>query len=335
MTARSESSDLAPLLQSFFTDKLMRQRQASPNTIAAYRDAFTLLLGFASTRTQRQPAQLGLADLDAPTVGAFLQHLQTERGNTAATRNARLAAIHSFFRHALLRAPEHAALIQRVLAIPPKRFDRAILDYLTHAETLALIAAPDLSTWTGRRDHTLLLVAIHTGLRVTELANLRINDAHFGSGAHLRCHGKGRKDRCTPLIRPTAKTVRTWLAERAGEPDNPLFPTRHGTPLSRHTIARLVAKHTNTAKLTCPSLTSKNVTPHTLRHSTAMALLHAGIDISVIALWLGHESSETSMIYLHADMSLKERALARIAPPTTTPGRYTPPDTVLAFLDSL
>jgi site-specific recombinase XerD len=246
-----------------------------------------------------------------------------------------LAAIHSFFRHALLRAPEHAVLIQRVLAIPPKRFDRAIVDYLTHAETLALIAAPDLSTWIGRRDHTLLLIAIHTGLRVTELANLRINDAHFGSGAHLRCHGKGRKDRCTPLIRPTAKTVRTWLAERAGEPDDPLFPTRHGTPLSRHTIARLVAKHTNTAKLACPSLTSKNVTPHTLRHSTAMALLHAGIDISVIALWLGHEGTDTAQIYLHADMTIKERALARTDPGGGKFHRYTAPDTLLTFLQTL
>ncbi|MGH3837002.1 MAG: tyrosine-type recombinase/integrase [Pseudonocardiaceae bacterium] len=335
MIARSDTSDLAPLLQNFFTDKLMRQRQASPNTIASYRDAFTLLLGFASARTRRQPAQVGMADLDAPTVGAFLQHLETERGNTAATRNARLAAIHSFFRHALPRAPEHAALIQRVLAIPPKRFDRAIVDYLTHTETDALIAAPDLSTWIGRRDHALLLVAIHTGLRVTELANLRISDAHLASGAHLRCHGKGRKDRCTPLTRPTAKALRTWLSERAGEPDDPLFPSRRGTPLSRDAIARLVTKHTNTAAVTCPSLTSKNVTPHTLRHSTAMALLHAGVDISVIALWLGHEGTDTAQIYLHADMTIKERALARTDPSGGKLHRYTAPDTLLAFLQTL
>jgi site-specific recombinase XerD len=335
MTGRCESSDLAALLQSFFTDKLMRQRQASPNTIAAYRDAFTLLLGFASTRTRRQPAQLGLADLDAPTVGAFLQHLRAERGNTAATRNARLAAIHSFFRHALPRAPQHAALIQRVLAIPPARYDRAIVDYLTHAETAALIAAPDLSTWTGRRDHTLLLVAIHTGLRVSELANLRVSDAHLATGAHLRCHGKGRKDRCTPLTRPTAKALRTWLSERVGEPGDPMFPTCRGTPLSRDAIARLVTKHAHTAAATCSSLTSKNVTPHTLRHSTAMALLRAGVDISVIALWLGHEGTDTAQIYLHADMAIKERALARTNPSGGRLHRYTAPDSLLTFLQTL
>lgn len=338
MTARStnsQTSDLAPLLQSFFTDKLMRQRQASPNTIAAYRDAFTLLLGFAAAHARRQPAQLGLADLDATTVGAFLQHLQTQRGNTAATRNARLAAIHSFFRHALPRAPEHAALIQRVLAIPPQRHDRAIVDYLDRAETDALIAAPDLSTWTGRRDHTLLLVAIHTGLRVSELTNLRLSDAHLGTGAHLRCHGKGRKDRATPLTSLTATALRTWLAEHAGEPDDPLFPTRRGTPLSRDAVARLVAKHATTAAATCRSLTSKNVTPHTLRHSCAMALLRAGVDISVIALWLGHEGTDTAQLYLHADMAIKERALARTHTSGGTLRRYKAPDTLLTFLHTL
>lgn len=335
MTAHAGTSDLAPLLQSFFTDKLMRQRQASPHTIAAYRDAFTLLLDFVSARAGRQPARLHLGELDAPMIGAFLHHLETDRSNTAVTRNARLAAIHSFFRHALPRAPEHAALIQRVLAIPPKRCDRAIVDYLTRTETDALIAAPDTSTWIGRRDHALLLVAVHTGLRVTELATLRVRDTHLAAGAHLRCHGKGRKDRCTPLTSATAKTLRTWLAERAGQPDDPLFPTRRGTPLSRDAIARLVAKHAHTAEASCPSLIGKNVTPHTLRHSTAMALLHAGVDISVIALWLGHEGTETAQIYLHADMAIKERALGRANPNGGTLRRYTAPDTLLAFLKTL
>ncbi|WP_406002440.1 tyrosine-type recombinase/integrase [Streptomyces sp. NBC_00829] len=328
-------SDLAPLLQGFFTDKLMLQLQASPHTIAAYRDTFTLLLGFAGQRTGHRPTRLSIADLDAPAIGAFLQHLETDRGNTTATRNARLAAIRSFFRYAALRAPEHAAVIQRVLAIPPKRFDRAIVNYLTATETDALVAATDRTTWTGRRDHALLLTGVHTGLRVSELTGLTLKDIRLGTGPHLHCHGKGRKDRCTPLTTDTVKVLKTWLKERRGEQGDPLFPTRRGTPLSRDAVERLVTKHTRTAATTCPSLADKHVTPHTLRHSTAMALLHAGVDISVIALWLGHESTETTQIYLHADMAIKERALTRTAPSGSTPGRYTAPDTLLAFLQTL
>jgi integrase/recombinase XerD len=328
-------SDLAPLLQGFFTDKLMLQRQASPHTVAAYRDTFRLLLGFLAQRTSRSPAALSITDLDAPAIGAFLQHLETSRGNTAVTRNARLAAVHSFFRYAALRAPEHSAIIQRALAIQPRRFDRAIVTYLTGPETDALIAAPDQATWHGRRDHALLLVAVRTGLRVSELTGLTLADASLGPGPHLRCHGKGRKDRCTPLTSLTARTLRTWLKEHHGQPADPLFPTRSGTPLSRDAVERLVARHARAAAASCPSLTSKKVTPHTLRHSTAMALLRAGTDTSVIALWLGHESSETTQIYLHADMEIKERALARITPEGGTPGRYTAPDTLLAFLSTL
>ena len=328
-------NDLAPLLQGFFTDKLMLQRQASAHTVAAYRDTFKLLLSFAQQRTGRHPAELSLADLDAPAIGAFLGHLESERGNSVATRNSRLAAIHSFFHYAALRAPEHAGQIQRVLAIPPKRFDRAIVSFLTKDESDALVAAPDTGTWTGRRDHTLLLVALHTGLRVSELTGLKLQDVTLGPGAHLRCRGKGRKDRCTPLTGATGKALRVWIRERGGQLEDPLFPTRRGTPLSRDAVALLVAKHAKTAIATCPSLTSKKITPHTLRHSTAMALLHAGVDISVIALWLGHESTETTQIYLHADMSIKERALARTELPGGPPGRYTAPDTLLAFLDTL
>ncbi|MGH3439619.1 MAG: tyrosine-type recombinase/integrase [Pseudonocardiaceae bacterium] len=328
-------SDLAPLLQGFFTDKLMLQRQASPHTVSAYRDTFTLLLGFLTQRTGQAPARLSISDLDAPAIGAFLQYLELTRGNSTATRNARLAAVHSFFRYAALRAPEHAAIIQRVLAIPPKRFDRAIITFLTGPETDALVAAPDQTTWTGRRDHALLLVAIHTGLRVSELTGLTLADTQLGPGPHLRCHGKGRKGRCTPLTSLTTKVLRAWLKERQGRPTDPLFPTRRGTPLSRDAVEHLVAKHTRTAAAHCPSLTDKKVTPHTLRHSTAMALLHAGVDTSVIALWLGHESAETTQIYLHADMTIKERALARIAQPGGIPGRYTPPDTLLTFLQTL
>jgi len=328
-------SALAPILQGFFTDRLIRQRQASDHTITAYRNTFRLLLRFAWQQTARQPAQLTLDDLDAPLIGAFLQHLETGRGNSVTTRNARLAAIHSLFRYAALQAPDHAALIQRVLAIPTKRTDRTIVCYLTGEQMHALLAAPDQSTWHGRRDHTLLALAGQTGLRVSELTGTKIRDIHLGRGPHVRCHGKGRKDRITPLTSHTVTTLRAWLTERRGAPDDPLFPSRRGTPLSTDAVERLVAKHATTAATTCTSLQIKRVTPHTLRHSAAMALLHAGVDISVIALWLGHESSETSMIYLHADMTLKERALARIAPPSTTPGRYTAPDTILAFLDSL
>lgn len=328
-------SDLAPLLQGFFTDRLMRQRQASAHTVAAYRDAIRLLVEFTGHRTGRQPAQLGLADLDAPTIGTFLQHLETSRGNSTATRNARLAAIHSLFRYAAGRAPEHAALIQRVLAIPPRRFDRAIVAYLTRAETDALVAAPDLATWTGRRDHTLLLVTVHTGLRNSELTGLTIQDVHLGAGAYLRCHGKGRKDRCTPLTKAGTTALRAWLRERGGQPTDPLFPTRRGIRLSRDAIEHLVTKHAKTAAAVCPSLAEKKITPHTLRHSTAMALLHGGVDITVIALWLGHESTQATQIYLHADMTIKERALARTALPGDRPGCYTAPDTLLAFLETL
>ena len=329
-------SDFAPLLQRFFTDKMMLQRQASPHTIAAYRDTFKLLLGFVQERTGRHPARLGIVELDAAIIGAFLHHLQTDRGNATSTRNARLGAIHSFFGYAALHAPEHAGLIQRVLAIPPKRVDRAIVDFLTRHESDTLIAAPDQSTWTGRRDHTMLLVAVHTGLRVSELVGLKLHDVQLGAGPYVQCTGKGRKQRCTPLTAATVTALKAWLAERGGQTHEPLFPTRHGGPLSRDAMEHLVAKHAATATIYCPSLSTKNVTPHTLRHTCAMALLHAGVDITVIALWLGHESTDATQIYLHADMTIKERALARTTPSTGgTIDRYRPPDTLLAFLDSL
>jgi integrase/recombinase XerD len=326
---------LAPILQGFFTDKLARQRQASPNTIAAYRDTCKLLLDFASRQARKQPCQLDIADLDAPLVTAFLQHLEAARANTAATRNARLAAIHSLFRYAALHAPEHAAQISRVLAIPPKRCDRAIVSFLTGGEIDALLAAPDKTTWLGRRDHALLLLAAQTGLRVSELTSLTSGNAHLGPGAHVRCHGKGRKDRATPLTRQTSTILRAWLAERGGQPSDPLFPTRAGHALSRDAVERLVRKHANTAAAACPAIAGKTVTPHTLRHSAAMALLHAGVDTSVIALWMGHEDPGSTQAYLHADMAIKEQALARVQPPDTRPGRYHAPDSLLAFLDTL
>jgi site-specific recombinase XerD len=328
-------NDLAPILQGFFTDRLARQKKASPNTVGAYRDACRLLLSFAQDKTGRAPSRLSLADLDAALIGEFLQHLEDKRGNGSATRNARLAAIHSLFRYAAPRAPEHAATISQVLAIPPRRRERATVSYLTPAETDTLLAAPDRGTWHGRRDHALLLTAVQTGLRVSELTGLTRQDAHLGAGPHVRCHGKGRKDRATPLTSQSVKVLRTWLAETGTSPDGPLFPARAGSRLSRDAVERLVAKHAATAEAACPSIKEKNVTPHTLRHTAAMSLLRGGVDTSVIALWLGHEDAETTQVYLHADMTIKEQALARVHQPGTSPGRYRPPDTLLAFLDNL
>ncbi|MFC5107266.1 tyrosine-type recombinase/integrase [Kibdelosporangium philippinense] len=328
-------SALAPTLQAFFTDRLIRQRQASPHTIAAYRDAFKLLLAFTCHRTGSTPSRLRIEELTAPLIGDFLNHLETERGNSVRTRNARLAAIHSLFRYAALRHPDHADSIQRVLAIPPKRFDRAIVTYLTEPEIDALLQAPDRNTWTGRRDRTMLAVAIQTGLRASELTTLTISDVHLGTGAHISCHGKGRKQRITPLTSGTVTMLRTWLAERAAQPTDPVFPTSRGRQLSRDALERRVTKHARAATQACPTLTGKKISPHVLRHSTAMRLLNAGVDTTVIALWLGHESVATTQIYVHADLALKERALARTAPIEATPGRYQPTDTIMAFLDNL
>ena len=328
-------SALAPTLQAFFTDRLVRQRHASPETVAAYRDALRLLVGFASLKVQKQPSKLDIADLDSTLIASFLDHLERERANSVRTRNARLAAIHSLFRFAALRHPEHAELIQRVLAVPPKRFDRALISFLSREEVDALLASPDRSTWTGRRDHALLLLGIQTGLRASELTGLTCGDVHLGSGPHVSCHGKGRKDRITPLVAGTVATLRVWLAERAGGVGDPLFPTRRGQPLSRDAVERRLAKYVTLAARSCPSLRTKRISAHVLRHTAAMQLLRAGIDTSVIALWLGHEHVETTQIYLHADLSLKERALARTRPPTTKPGRFRPSDSLLAFLESL
>lgn len=326
---------LAPTLQAFFTERLITQRAASPQTISSYRDTFRLLLAFAQEQTGRQPCELDFADLDAPLIGAFLEHLEEGRGNSPRTRNARLAAIHSLYRYAALRHPEHAASIARVMAIPSKRYQRNTLYYLTTSEITALLTAPDLNTWLGRRDHALLLTAIQTGIRVSELTALRVRDVSLSTGAHVRVIGKGRKERCTTLTRETVTVLKAWLAEREGQPTDPLFPTRQGRSLSRHTVGLLVTKHTATAATRCPTLQAKHVTPHVLRHTNAMLLRAKGVDIATIALWLGHESIKTTHIYEHADPKLKEQAIARTAPLGATPGKYRPPDTLLAFLQSL
>lgn len=328
-------STLAPTLQAYFTDRLARQRQASPHTITAYRDTFKLLLGFACTHTGKAPSRLDVADLDATLIGAFLDHLEHDRGNSVRTRNARLAAIHSLFRFAALHHPQDAAVIQRILAIPPKRYDQTLITYLTPPETDALLAAPDQATWTGRRDHALLALAVHTGLRVSELTALTRADIHLGTGAHVRCLGKGRKQRITPLSAEVSVVLRARLAEHPGRPADPLFATRRGTPLSPDAVQQRLTIHATTAAATCPTLASKKLTPHVLRHTAAMRLLHAGIDTTVIALWLGHEQVATTQIYIHADLALKQQALARTTPAGTTPGRYQPPDAIIAFLESL
>jgi site-specific recombinase XerD len=326
---------VAPTLESFFTDRLAKQRYASPRTVASYRDALKLLLVFVHDRTGTPPAKLDWAALDIETVSAFLEHLETERHNSARTRNLRLTAIRSLFSYAALRHPEHAALIQRVLAMPPKRFDKPSVSFLTGPEIDALIDAPDRSRWEGRRDRALLLLGVQTGLRVSELTGLDCGDISLGVGSNVRCIGKGRKHRAVPLTAPTEAVLAVWLAERAGRRDEPAFPTRTGRRLSRDAVERLVSKYAVVAATRCPTLRPDAVHPHILRHSCAMSLLHAGVDTAVIALWLGHADIRSTQPYLHADMTIKQRALDRMTPTNATPGRYRPGDTLLAFLEDL
>jgi len=328
-------SPLAPALQAFFTERLINQRNASPHTIAAYRDTFRLLLHYAQQRTRKAPFQLDIDDLDAPLVGAFLTHLEHDRGNSIRTRNARLAAIHSFYRYAALEHPEHAHTIARIMAIPTKRHGSNVVSYLDPGEITALLAAPDQDTWLGRRDHALLTVMIQTGVRVSELTGLHIGDVHLGVGAHIRVTGKGRKKRSPTLTRETVAVLTAWINELHGQPDQPLFPTRQGRPLSRYTVGAILARHVATAGATCAPLAAERTTPHTLRHTNAMLLRAKGVDIATIAIWLGHETTQTTHIYEHADPALKERAIARTAPLGAKPGRYQPPDELLAFLEAL
>ena len=326
---------LAPTLQAWFTDRLLTQRNASPHTIAAYRDTLRLLLTFAQQQTGKDPCRLDFADLDAPLIGAFLNHLEHERGNSPRTRNARLAAIHSLFRYSALRHPEHAASIARVLEIPTKRHRQTVISYLERPEIDALLQAPDRTTWLGRRDHAMILVAIQTGVRVSELVNLTISAVTLTTGAHLKLLGKGRKERSAILTAETVAVLREWLREREGHPHEPTFPTRRGGPLTPRAFALLLDKHTATAARACPSLTTKRVTPHVLRHTNAMLLRAENVDILTIALWLGHASTKSTEIYLHADNKLKQEAIDRTAPTGTPPGRYQPPDRLLAFLERL
>lgn len=328
-------SPVAPTLQSFFTDRLANQRRVSPRTIASYRDSLKLLLLFVQQRTGTKPCDLDWDDLDTETICAFLDHLETDRNNSSRTRNLRLTAIRSLFAYASLRHPEHAALIQRVLAVPAKRFDKPIVSFLTSAQIDALLDAPDQTHWEGRRDRALLLLAVQTGLRVSELTGLDCSHISLGTGANVRCIGKGRKHRAVPLTAATQTVLDIWMAERAGRPDQPLFPTRTGRRLSSDAVQRLVRKHATTAATRCPSIRAEQLHPHILRHSCAMTLLQAGVDSAVIALWLGHADIRSTNVYLHADMTIKQRALDLTTPASIRPGRYQPPDTLLAFLEQL
>jgi site-specific recombinase XerD len=323
------------LLQSFFTQRLMQQRQASAHTIAAYRDTFRLLLQFAQKKLRRTPSTLALEDVDASLVIGFLDELEKVRKVTPRTRNLRLTAIHSFFRYVAFEAPGHAAQIQRVLAIPAKRFSRALVPFLSRQEADALLGAPDQGTWSGRRDHALILLAVQTGLRLSELTGLQHQDFHLGTGAHVRVLGKGRKERCTPLSKNTRAVLARWVTEPLKVPDQPLFPNARGGRLSAHGVHYILAKHVATASTACPSLKHKRVSPHVLRHTTAMDLLQHGVEQSVIALWLGHESINTTQIYLDANLELKQRVLDMVRPLNVKLGRYRPDDKLLTFLRSL
>ena len=314
-------TNLPTLLQSFFTTRLLTQRKVSPHTVASYRDTFRLLLQFAQKRLGKAPSQLELDDLDTRLVGAFLEDLEKHRGNGATSRNLRLTAIRSFFRYAALEAPAQSAMIQRVLAIPNQRRPRVQVGFLTRPEIQALLAAPNRTNWLGRRDYALLITAVQTGLRLSEMTALRHEDVSLGAGAHVRCQGKGRKERCTPLAKPTVAVLKAWIREQGREDSKTLLPSTRGGPLSADGVQHLVARHLVKARKTCPSLRKKRVSPHVLRHAAAMELLQAGVDRAVIALWLGHESVETTQIYLDADLALKEQALAKTQPVKGAPKR--------------
>jgi len=331
----SPSVNFPTLLQTFFTRRLMQQRRASPHTIGSYRDTFRLLLHFAQARLGKPPTQLAFEQIDAPLIAAFLEDMENGRGIAARSRNLRLTAIRSFFRYAAFEAPAHSEQIQRVLAIPSQRFTRAQVGFLTRQEVEALLAAPDQHTWSGRRDHAFLLLAIQSGLRLSELTGVQRDAVTLGMGAHIRVLGKGRKERATPLTKQTAAILKAWLREIPDRADATVFPSARGTRLSADGVQYLLAKHVVTAAKTCPSLQQRRVTPHMLRHTSAMELLLAGMDRAVIALWLGHESVETTQIYLEANLAMKEQALAKTAPPEGKLGRYRPDDQLLAFLKGL
>jgi integrase/recombinase XerD len=332
---RAPQIGFGQLVQDFFLRRLVAQRGASARTVESYRDAFELLFGYLEQRTGKPPSALRMADLDAPAVLDFLDHLETGRGNSVRTRNARLAAIHSFMRYAAIRDPASLPITGRVLAIPAKRFDRPVLGYLSREQVAAILSAPDRSTWSGRRDAVLLATAYNTGARVSELTALRVRDVLLDRQSAVHLHGKGRKQRAIPLWKNTAAELRGWLNQIPSAPDAPVFPNRTGAPMSRSGVRDRLDRTVTAAEQDCPSLHGQHVTPHTLRHSTAMHLLQSGTDLAVIALWLGHSSPAVTHQYLEADLAAKEAVLQRLTDPSPTPTRFHPGDQLLAFLQDL
>jgi site-specific recombinase XerD len=329
------ATSLAPLLERFFAQRLMQERRVSPHTISSYRDTFRLLLKFTQQRLHKPPSALVLEEIDAPLIVAFLDHLEKQRGLSVRSRNLRLTAMHSFFRYLAYELPTHSAQIQRVLAIPSKRFTRTLVRFLTRPEVDALLAAPDRRTWFGRRDHAFILMAVQTGLRVSEITAAARDDLVLEAGAHVRVIGKGRKERCTPLAKPTLAVLKVWLREPSRGDGRLLFPNTKGERLTVHGVKYMLDKHAVTAAKVCPSLCGKRVTVHLLRHTMALEMLQAGVDRAVIALWLGHESVETTQIYLEATLAMKEQALEKTTPPHGRPGRFRAGDRLLNFLNSL
>ena len=327
--------DFSPLCQSFFSKRLITQRRASPHTITAYAQTFRLLATYAQKQLRTPPSQLSLAQLDAPFLAAFLDHLESNRSNSARSRNARLASLRAFYHYAALEAPQHAGVIQRVLAIPYQRLTRRLVSYLTRPEVESLLGGIDKTTWVGRRNHALLLVAVQTGLRLSELTGLRQKDVMLSHGAYVRCEGKGRKERCTPLAKPTVGVLKAWIKEQGADDSGFLFPSSSGGRLSSDAVQHALATHVTVARQSCPSLGKKRVTPHVLRHTAAMELLQAGVDRALIAIWLGHESLDTTQMYLDADLQLKRTVLDKVTPMQNRPGRYRPDDKLLNYLKGL
>ena len=335
MKTVSARPSLAPLLQAFFLERLTAQRNASPQTVAAYRDSFRLLLEFAQQYVGKAPEHLELTDLDAPVVLAFLDHLERERHNTIRSRNARFAAIRSFMHFAAFKDPTALPGIQRVLAIPMKRFDKPLLGFLSTSEIQAILDAPPTDRWSGQRDRIMFATLYNTGARVSELTGLRVGDVVLDGSACVHLHGKGRKNRSVPLWRTTTTQVRHWLPRIDSRPDRPLFPSATGGRLTRPAVTARLRLAVQRAAAQCPSLTKRRVSPHCIRHSTAMHMLQSGVDITVIALWLGHENPATTHLYVEADLAMKERALQAVQSPRIKQTRYRPTDRLLAFLQRL
>jgi integrase/recombinase XerD len=335
MTATSDTPGFATLVRQFFCQRLVAQQNASARTVASYRDTFRLLLGFFAESRGRPPATLVMADLDAPAVLAFLDHLEQRRGNCVRTRNVRLAALRSFLKFAAARDPVCLPAVQRVLAIPMKRFGRPLLGYLSREEMAAILTAPDGSTWSGQRDRVLFALMYNTGARVSEAIGLRRSDVELAPSRTARIEGKGRKERVIPLWPSTAARLREWLPRVSPDPGSPLFPNAHGAPLSRSGVEDRLRGAVRLAVARCPTLAGRRISPHTLRHTTAMHLLQSGVDITVIALWLGHEATETTHHYVEADLAMKERALSRIEELPSPSIRYRAGDELLRFLEGL